>query len=317
MRTFISYSHEDEPLRLELDKHLSLLKRAGLLDVWTDHKIMPGSAFSVEIDQALQQAELVLLLVSASFLASDFCYRIELAQALDTARAGRTRVVPIILRPCDWTDSAIGQLKALPDNGRPVTQWADRDDAFTQVARALRALVCVPVAPPPARTEAVAPQPLQPVAAVAAQKAVHSTVTLARRFTDQDRHDFLSATFEYITRYFQASLTELERANPGITGRTRMTGDDAFTATAFRDGTRIAECRLRRGTTLSPDTIAFSHGHHISDSSYNELLSVEQTPSALGLKALMGHFRSSPATLLTDEAAASYLWGLFIEPLQR
>jgi hypothetical protein len=100
-----------------------------------------GTAIDQEIAQRLEQSDIVLLLVSADFLASDYCYSVELRRALERHQQNLTRVVPIILRPVDWQHSPIGELKALPRDGKPVTNWRIRDAAFENVAHELRRLI--------------------------------------------------------------------------------------------------------------------------------------------------------------------------------
>ena len=137
-RIFVSYSHRDESFREDLDKHLAILRRQGIIQLWHDRRITPGSDWDGQIDSALSHADIVIPLVSADFLASDYCYEVELRQALEWHRAGRTHVVPIIVRPCDWTSSPLGSIQALPRDARPVSAWANADDAWLDVAKALR-----------------------------------------------------------------------------------------------------------------------------------------------------------------------------------
>lgn len=138
---FCSYAHEDELLRERLEKHLSLLWRQGLLFTWHDRAIQPGDAWAREIDDHLNQAEIILLLVSASFLASNYCYENEMQRALERHQRGEARVVPIILHPCDWSSAPFGELQALPRNAQSITTWANQEEAFADVARRLRHLL--------------------------------------------------------------------------------------------------------------------------------------------------------------------------------
>src|SRR5437868_15300931 len=96
MKLFISYSHEDEDLRLELENHLSLLWRQGLIEYWHDREILAGMEWAGEIDKHIRAANLILLLVSADFLASDYCYDVEMKNAIERHEAGEARVIPII-----------------------------------------------------------------------------------------------------------------------------------------------------------------------------------------------------------------------------
>jgi len=136
---FYSYSHKDEELRDELENHLSILKRQGVIAGWHDRKIGAGYAWQGEIDAHLNSAAVILLLISADFLASDYCYDIEMKRALERHKTGEARVIPVILRAVDWQGAPFGKLQCLPTDGRPVTSWTNRDEAFRDVVKGIRA----------------------------------------------------------------------------------------------------------------------------------------------------------------------------------
>jgi MFS family permease/DNA polymerase III delta prime subunit len=138
---FYSYAYEDELLRNELEKHLGLLRRQGLISEWHDRKILAGDERAAEIDQHLETASIILLLVSSDFLDSDYCYDIEMTRALERHRRGDARVIPIILRPCDWRNSPFAHLQCLPRNGKAVTMWQNSDEAFLTIAEELRRVI--------------------------------------------------------------------------------------------------------------------------------------------------------------------------------
>lgn len=140
-RLFFSYSHKDEGLRDELETHLALLKREGLLQTWHDRRIGAGDEWAGQIDKHLDEADVILLLVSADFLASDYCFDKEMKRALERHDAGQARVIPVILRKTDWHSAPFAGLQALPKAGRPVTLWQDRDEAWTDVALGIRRAV--------------------------------------------------------------------------------------------------------------------------------------------------------------------------------
>jgi tetratricopeptide (TPR) repeat protein len=137
LKVFISYSHEDDDLRASLSKHLAPLVRTQAIDPWQDHLIAPGREWEKEISDALEAADIVLLLISPSFFASDYCYDREMARAIERHRSGSARVVPIIIRPCLWKDAPFAKLQALPKKGRAVTKWRNRDAAWEDVAEGL------------------------------------------------------------------------------------------------------------------------------------------------------------------------------------
>jgi CheY-like chemotaxis protein len=138
---FVSYAHGDERLRRGLETHLSVLRRQGVIRTWHDRRILPGTEWAGQIDRNLESADLILLLISPEFLASDYCYEIEMKRALERHDAGNARVIPIILRPVDWQSAPFGRLQVLPMGGKPIVEWRPRDRAFEDVARGIRATV--------------------------------------------------------------------------------------------------------------------------------------------------------------------------------
>lgn len=138
---FCSYSHKDEELKDELDAHLSGMKRQGLITLWSDRQIDPATGWKQEIDTHLESAGVILLLISANFIASDYCYEKEMMRALQRDKKGEVRTIPIILRPVDWKSLPFGYLQALPTAGKPITSWGNRDKAFENVARGIRKVV--------------------------------------------------------------------------------------------------------------------------------------------------------------------------------
>jgi tetratricopeptide (TPR) repeat protein len=138
---FISYSHRDQKLRKELDKHLSNLKRQNVITSWYDGDIIPGAKWEPEIMKRLKRAQIILLLVSADFIASDFCYSIEMKEAIARHEANEVCVIPILLRPTDLKDSPFTKLKMLPTDAKAVTRWPTLDDAFEDVVQGIRAAI--------------------------------------------------------------------------------------------------------------------------------------------------------------------------------
>jgi hypothetical protein len=138
IEVFYSYSHKDEDLRNELEAHLALLRREGSITGWHDRKIGAGTEWKNSINEHLESARVILLLISSDFLASDYCYDIELKRAMERHNSGEARVIPIILRSCDWASAPFVKLQALPKNAKPIKSWDDRDEAFTDVAAGIR-----------------------------------------------------------------------------------------------------------------------------------------------------------------------------------
>ncbi len=138
VQVFYSYASEDEEYRQQLEKHLSLLRRQGIISEWHNHKIMPGDESAKTIASYLDTSSLILLLVSPDFIASDYCYQIEMHHALQRQASGLAYVIPIILRPVDWQNAPFSALPCLPRNGRPVTLWPNQDQAFHDIVLGVR-----------------------------------------------------------------------------------------------------------------------------------------------------------------------------------
>ena len=135
---FFSYSHRDEALRDQLANHLKLLERQQIIASWHDRKILPGTEWSGDINASLNQADIILLLVSADFLASDYCWDVEIHKALARHEAGEATVIPVILRPVDWSSAPFAKLQALPKDAKPVVEWTPPDRAFMDIAAGIR-----------------------------------------------------------------------------------------------------------------------------------------------------------------------------------
>ncbi len=141
LAVFFSYSHEDEALRDELETHLAALKRQGRVRTWHDRKISAGREWAGQIDDNLHSADIILLLVSPPFIASHYCWDVEMIDALKRHEDGEARVIPIILRHADWLYAPFGKLQALPEDGRPVVSWPNRDEAFLNVVEGIRTAI--------------------------------------------------------------------------------------------------------------------------------------------------------------------------------
>jgi anti-sigma regulatory factor (Ser/Thr protein kinase) len=116
-------------------------RRNEIITEWHDRQIGAGEDWKSSIDERLERADIILLLVSADFLESDYCFDIEMKRALQRHDAGEARVIPIIVRACDWTSSPFGRLQALPRDGKPVSSWESPDEAWASVASEIRGAV--------------------------------------------------------------------------------------------------------------------------------------------------------------------------------
>ena len=141
VRLFYSYSHRDEALRDELETHLKLLQRQGLIEPWHDRRITGGEEWKGQIDANLERADIILLLVSADFIASDYCYDIEMRRAMERHDANEARVVPVIVRDVNWNGAPFSKLQAFPIDGKAVMIWPNKDTAWRNVAEGIEKVI--------------------------------------------------------------------------------------------------------------------------------------------------------------------------------
>jgi TIR domain-containing protein len=313
---FFSYSHKDEELRDQLEIHLTMLKRQGVIETWHDRRLLAGDPIDQGISVELERADVILLLVSPDFLASEYCYGVEMVRAMERHMEGSARVIPVILRPCEWHRAPFGALLATPADGRPVTKFANLDDAFLQITHAVRAATAASSRVSAQLSTGPAP-PTSPALAQAAPEAPRSSNLRTRReFTQRDQDRFLDQSFEYMARFFENSLAELEARNPGIETDFKRLDATRFTAAAYRNGEERARCQIRLGGQLGGITYSYAR-HGLMDNSINESLSVVVGEQMLALNPLGMPMRGKRGEHLSAEGAAEYYWELFIEPLQR
>ncbi len=135
LELFYCYAREDRALRDELNKQLTDSRRSGLITTWYDGEIIPGTPWEKEIKTHLKNAHVILLLVSADFISSDYCYGKEMQSAMKRHNANEARVVPILLRPTVCNNAPFNVLQMLPSDALPVTSWINRDEALANVAQ--------------------------------------------------------------------------------------------------------------------------------------------------------------------------------------
>lgn len=136
IEVFISYSKQDKELRDGLLSHLRPLEREGII-TWHDRQILPGTEWDKEIKARLNAADIILLLLSADFLATDYCIQVEIPEALRRHKAGEATVMPVILRSCAWNFTPLAAIQAYPEKAKPIKSWTDIDEAYTDVVKAV------------------------------------------------------------------------------------------------------------------------------------------------------------------------------------
>lgn len=138
VKVFISYAHKDEIFKEALNEHLTMLKRNGVISEWHDRKIVPGEDWKNQISQNLEESALILFLVSSTFLSSEYCYDIEFTRALEKHHEGSAQLIPVVIRPCDWTASKLGTFQGLPKDALAISKWVNQDEGWVDVVQGIK-----------------------------------------------------------------------------------------------------------------------------------------------------------------------------------
>jgi len=141
LNIFLSYSHEDEDMKTQLDRNLIMLRRSDKINVWQDRQIMPGMEWDDTIAKELASADIILLLISVDFNNSQYIWDKELKVAMERHERKEARVIPVILRTCEWSEMPYAKLQALPTGAKPISSFPDKDVAYTDVAKGIRMVV--------------------------------------------------------------------------------------------------------------------------------------------------------------------------------
>jgi hypothetical protein len=234
---------------------------------------------------------------------------------LERHREGTARLLSVILRPCDWTHTDLSQFLVTPKDGRPITQWPDRDEAFLDVTQSIRrAIDDLGLANPPKQVHNFVEKPV--VDAAAATLPRSANLRLRKKFTKADEDRFLLDSFEYIDQFFQISLQELEARNTDVETRHRRIDANCFTATIYQNGDKTAACTIRFGGRFGG--LTYAQGDDGAANSFNESLSVQKDDQKMFLRPMgMAHFGATNSnSALSNEGAAEYLWSMLIRPIQ-
>lgn len=317
-----SYSHVDEALRNELEKHLSPLKRMGKITTWHDRRIAPGLEFEHQIDHYFSKADIILLLISCDFIASDYCYQVEMTNAMERHKRGEAVVIPVILRECAWHQLPFGSIMAATIDGKPITKFASYDEGYVQVVEAVsRAITSMEAKKPQQSVHATSPAPANPVyqATETVFTPRSSNLSLPKTFTDFDRDRARREGFEYISHYFENSLNELKKRHAGLEIDFHRSDADSFTCAVYINGSKVGQCGVWRGNQHhGMGDICYSQDNVVRNS-FNECLNLADNGQTLGFLALMwGYGRSnSREQLLTNEGMSEHLWEMFFEVVKQ
>ena len=138
---FISYAHADMLYKDQLVRHFAALKNSGVIREWNDRYIQPGEKWDHSISEAMQKSDVIVFLVSSDFLASDYINRYEITTAMEREKSGQVRIIPVVIRPCDFYSSPLSQYQALPRGAKPISTWNNMDEAYLDVVIQLKELL--------------------------------------------------------------------------------------------------------------------------------------------------------------------------------
>lgn len=238
IKIFCCYANKDRVLLNSLKIHLMSLQRQNLVTTWADTDISPGANWEQEISKHINTAQIILLLVSPDFLASDYCYSKEMAQALERDKRGDACVIPIILRPVYWQETPFHKLQALPKNAKPLKKWSNIDDGFLSVVEGIRlAIKNLPQQPsvntspqPTTNRTAMQPKPSIPQQPSISTFSVPAADQLIQRPTLSTPQQPLANAFSPLptnsSHTQQQPISYVKKANvTNLSGRTPLSGE--------------------------------------------------------------------------------------------
>ena len=304
MRAFFSYSHADAQALARLKVHLAQLKRDGKISAWSDLEIPPGGEIDEHVAAQIEACDLFIPLVSPDFINSFYCYERELARAIERQDAGELRIIPVVIEPCDWKGSPLKRFKALPKDGKPVSEYANPNNAYLEVATALRQIVeASPEAP--ARTT---PSSRSTGASTPAKR-----YRAKKTFDVVDRQEFIAETFAEIRKYFSASAAELNTID-GFKARYTEAGQNVFGCTVvnrqMQDGTASITVYAAAGRNALGD-IYWSNQADASPNQANGQFRIDHDDYEMFITH--DDWMHRDAKRLTPKQAAELLWDQLIE----
>ena len=305
MKAFISYSHKDAAALERLHDHLKVLRQEGHIDTWFDREILAGGEIDAEIEERIESSELFLLLVSPDFLASDYCVEKEMKMALGRHHSDDAKVVPIIIEPCDWAHTALGNLKALPRDGKPISEWPNKNSAYLDVVQELRRVLDKGTVLSPEGNK-VPLRPRQPNSGARGFR-------IKRDFDEIDRGDFCDQAFLVIRDYFQGSISKIDTVEE-LRARFDSRSATSFTCTVVNRALQRGTAHItvhRGGDNTAIGDIYYSFTKNAPTNAANGILYVQADEYELYLSSL--HLRDpSGSDRLSAETVAQLMWEEFL-----
>lgn len=320
-----SYSHEDENYCTKLVKHLKIMESEGLINTWHDRKIEPGQVLEEEIEEAFSSADIILLLISSDFFNSDYCCKTEMPKALKRHEERKSIVIPVILRSCDWKESPIRTLLAVPTDGKPLSQFSNIDDGLLQVVDAVKKARTVLLQWNKESGKRITSSSNNTNSKVKSSLNSPNTfitrsknLEIRKNFTDRDYELALKECIRFLGEFFTNSLAELSNSNGEIDYDIDWHGNDRFECKIYENGRGVSHCHIwRLKVDISQNEIRYYSGEW-SMGAFNYSMAVGSDGRSIGFKVVVGRiFDDKPVKLLNQVDVAEYFWANFIEPLQK
>ena len=301
---FISYSHADEKSLDRLHKHMAMLRRDSALNAWTDHQIVPGDKLDHAVRSNLDSSEIFIALISPDYLNSNYCYEKEFQYALSLYESGKIRIVAVILEPCDWHSSPFKDFLVLPKDGKPISTWANQNNAYLDVVTGLRRVI---EAPRPATKE----------------RSIVGGITPRRPRVKQDfdaiqKAEFADKAFAVIRHYFQTSCEELSAIGDNLRAKFEEMNKNAFTCTVVnRNKVRGGEAHITFHNSKGKNSfgdINYVYERHADSNTSNGSIRVEADDYNLFLALDAFSFHSGERDKqYSPEQVAEIIWNNFVK----
>lgn len=301
MKVFISYSHKDSTVVERLKTHLAPLKREGLIDAWYDRDITAGSSLDDEIRRQLDASDLVLLIISPDFIASDYCFDIELRTAREKSARDELKIVPVIAEPCDW-HGTLGDIKAVPKDGKAISDWVSQNTALLDVVQELRRII----------ERSKSAKPVSGAPTIKAQPPSNS-YRVKKEFDDIDKAEFVEKSFSEIKHFFEQASSEIETLD-GVRSKFTNVNEGEFQCLLVNrnvsSGRAYIAVRRKNGRGAIFGDIDFSYSENSSVNSSNGGFSIVADSFSLAFEGRMAF--SAQDRRLTALEVAETLWKDFV-----
>ncbi len=307
-KLFISYSHVDTHVLERLHTHMAILKEEGKVSTWFDREILAGGDLDSNIKEELTSADIFIAIVSPDYLNSKYCYQVEFKAALSRMEAGELVIVPVIAEPCDWHASPLGKMKAIPTDGKPISDWVNRNTAYLNIIQEIRRLLDVRPLINKASLFPQSPDTLQ---------STRKAYKVKQDFTEVDIVDFRQRTFDFIKKYFEDSIEEI---NTIADIQARMLDSEKKSFTCLISNRRKSDSK-------GYITVQISTESHFGRSDLSYTLSDKPSPNVVHMENVFAIektdyelmwaqgslYSSSSAKDFSENDMAELLWTIFID----